>query len=39
MPEPVPDTPPAPRGPNRTVHYIGLAVLTVAIVAGIVLIL
>lgn len=41
MPEPVPDTPPGtnPRGTNRTIHYVGLAVLTIAIVAGIVLIL
>jgi hypothetical protein len=39
MPQPVPDTPPAPRGTNRTVHYVGLALLTIAIVGGIILIL
>jgi hypothetical protein len=39
MPEPVPDTPPAPRGRNKTIHYVGLALLTIAIVAGIVAIL
>jgi hypothetical protein len=39
MPQPLPDTPPAPRGKNRTVHYVGLALLTIAIVAGIIVIL
>ena len=39
MPEPVPDTPPAPRGKNKTIHYVGLALLTIAIVAGLVAIL
>ena len=39
MPQPVPSTPSAPGGRNRTWHYVGLAVLAIALVTGIVLIL
>jgi hypothetical protein len=39
MPEPVPSTPPSPGGTNRTVHYVGLALLAVVVVVGVALIL
>ncbi len=29
MPQPVPSSPPPPEAPNRTIHYLGLAVLVV----------
>jgi hypothetical protein len=39
MPQPVPSTPPKPNGPNRTLHYMGLAVLTIALFVGVAAIL
>jgi hypothetical protein len=34
MSQPSPSNPPAPRGTNRGVHYVGLAALTIAIIVG-----
>lgn len=39
MPDPVSSSPSSPGGQNRTVHYVGLAVLTIAIIVGLVFIL
>ena len=39
MPSSLPSTPPPPEEPNRRLHYIGLTVLVIALVAGMVVLL
>jgi hypothetical protein len=39
MPSSVPSTPPPPEAPNRRLHYLGLTILVIALVAGMVLLL
>jgi hypothetical protein len=39
MPSSVPSTRPPPEAPNRRLHYLGLTILVIALVAGMVLLL